>query len=62
MLDEKGQVVSVSHTGADAGYRAYFIVRPVPSGDERAKIAVSMANTGNCAAHNLAIVYSLVER
>lgn len=60
-LDEEGRVVSVSHTGANAGYRAHFIALPA-KGNEPSKIAVSMANTGNSAPLNRAIVYSFIER
>lgn len=60
-LDSKGQVTRVSHTGANAGYRAHFIAVPA-TGNAPAKIAVSMANTGNAAPLNAAIVNALIAR
>jgi len=60
-LDEKGEVIRVSHTGANAGYRAHFIARPATN-NAPAKMAVSMANTGNSASLNRAIVEALIKR
>ncbi|WP_298303148.1 serine hydrolase [uncultured Erythrobacter sp.] len=57
-LDEDGALLSVSHTGANAGYRSHFLARPAAA-DTPAKVIVSIGNTPSAAPLNKAIVNGL---
>ena len=58
-LDDNGEVERISHTGANAGYRAHFMVRPA-STEASAKIVVALANTSSAPPLNKAIVQGLL--
>ncbi|MEM6914902.1 MAG: serine hydrolase, partial [Pseudomonadota bacterium] len=56
-LDERGDVVSVAHSGGNTGYKSYFTAIP-QTGD----VIVSMGNTEGSSPLNVAIVNALIER
>ncbi|MEM6475658.1 MAG: serine hydrolase domain-containing protein [Pseudomonadota bacterium] len=56
-----GALKSVSHTGANTGYRAYFAARPA-SREFSQRIVVSIANTTSGESLNAAIVDALLEK
>lgn len=60
-LDEDGAVTDVSHTGANAGYRALFIAKPASAETQRRVVAI-MANTASSPQLNREIGEALVER
>ena len=60
-LDEGGSLTRFAHTGANIGYRAYFAAELGQDGAPP-RIAVSMANKGNAAPLNRAIVHALMQR
>ncbi|WP_114519856.1 serine hydrolase domain-containing protein [Altererythrobacter sp. ZODW24] len=60
-MSKSGDLLDVSHSGANAGYRAYFIARPSAPDTPRRAIVV-IANTPSAAYLNKAIGAALLER